>query len=178
MDAWVDAVSGARLSPGGVPCPPAGAAAPRRTDGRRSTSGRVRVLVVDDDVSFLAAAARALAAGNPPFDVATVESGAAAIALLERSADGDGPLPDFVLLDFHLPDTTAPSVLGQLSLHPTLKGLPVLVLTRDARDEARTDALVAGARDFAHKPSRVHALRELAIRFWQRHGPDADDPPR
>lgn len=136
------------------------------------------MLIVDDDLSFLAAARRALSSGTVPFDVVTTETGSAALALLEEFADSDAPLPDFVVLDYHLPDTTAPTLLRRLSEHPVLAGLPVLVLTRDPEGRAREKALLAGASDFASKPSRVQALREIVLEFWENHASRPDDPPR
>jgi two-component system chemotaxis response regulator CheY len=163
---------------------PSGEPSPERGGRRRGSGGslaagkRVRVLVVDDDASFLAAAVRALESGMPAFDVDTADTGRAAVALLESSTAGDVPLPDLVLLDYHLPDTTAPTLLRRFAEDPILRELPVLVLTRDAREEARDQAVQAGASDFASKPSRVHALREIVIRFWETYGPASDDPSR
>lgn len=146
-------------------------------DDRISASRPVRVLIVDDDQAFLSAASHALAGATVAFEVTTTETGAGALALLDRTAE-QGELPDFVLLDYHLPDTTAPSVLKRLAATPALASLPVLVLTRDAREEAREDALLAGASEFATKPSRLVALRDVVVRFWENHAPSTHDPAR
>lgn len=157
-----------------------GAHARRQGDARRGNRGSqddvltaapVRVLIVDDDVAFLDAAKRALTSGGIPFDVETASTGAAALEILEG-----GLAPDFVLLDYHLPDVTAPSLLRRLADHPLLRELPVLVVTREARERAREESLGAGAADFASKPSRVQALRELVVEFWETHGSIANDP--
>ena len=133
---------------------------------------------MDDDASFLSAATRALAGGAEPLEVHTAQTGGGAIGLLEALASDAAGLPDFVVLDYHLPDATAPALLRWLADQPLLANLPVLVLTQDARERARETALRAGARGFAAKPSRVRSLREILLRFWSDHGPRRDDPTR
>lgn len=154
---------------------------PGSTPGRGLRPGRrigasLRVLVIDDDRVFLGAATRALTEGTPPFEVQTAETGAAAIEVLSRAKLRGEEGPDLVLLDYHLPDTIAPALLRRLSADGFLERVPVLVLTRDERERARADALAAGAHAFSAKPSRVRALREIVIRFWEAHGSSTDDP--
>lgn len=138
----------------------------------RDDESTIRILVIDDDVAFLDAAKRALSNAAVSFDVTTAETGTSAIAALVASTQ----LPDFIVLDYHLPDTTAPSLLERFAADPVLRAIPVLVVTRDGRESAREQVLLAGATDFASKPSRVSALRDLVTRFWETHGPRADDP--
>jgi CheY-like chemotaxis protein len=146
-----------------------------RNGETKPTLRRVRLLIVDDDPSFLAAASRALVSGSAGFDVVTADTGFEAVDLLKRAGAGEAPLPDVILLDYHLPDTTAPTLLRRLAAYPWLKELPVLVLTRDERESARDDALDAGATEFASKPSRVQALRDIVVQFWETHGAAVDD---
>jgi CheY-like chemotaxis protein len=155
------------LSSAGHGGPPGGAGGTGGTYDERRCATRIRVLIVDDDVAFLDAARRALTSGGLGFSVETAETGAQALAIL-AGADR----PDLVLLDYHLPDITAPRLLG---LSAEKRRPPVLVVTREAHDDAREESLSAGAADFAAKPSRVRALRELVLHFWERHGFVADD---
>ena len=128
----------------------------------------VEVLVVDDNLGFLRAA-RAVLAGT--FVVHTVENGAEALAFLERRPPfADAPRPAFVVLDFHLPDMNAPAVLGRLAADAALRTIPVLVLSQADWEEDAAAARDAGARAFRVKPSRVHALRDAVVAFWEEHG--------
>jgi len=128
----------------------------------------VDVLLVDDNVGFLRAA-RAVLAGT--FVVHTVENGAEALAFLDRRAPfADAPRPAFVILDFHLPDMNAPTVLGHLASDAGLRAIPVLVLSQADWEEDAAAARDAGARAFQVKPSRVHALRDTIVAFWEEHG--------
>ena len=140
-----------------------------RGDGRP-----VRVLVIDDDPAFLSAATRALTTAHPVFAVTTAMTGTAAVAILDIAHGTENDRPDLIVLDYHLPDTVAPNLLRRLTASGSLRGVPVLVLTHDER--ARGDALAAGARAFAAKPSRVRALREVIVHFWEVHGERTDDP--
>jgi CheY-like chemotaxis protein len=75
----------------------------------------VPVLVVDDNLGFLRVVQAILEKATPAFSVHTVESGTEALAFLERQPPfADAPRPAFIVLDFHLPDMNAPSVLGRI----------------------------------------------------------------
>ena len=126
------------------------------------------VLLVDDNQGFLRAA-RTVLAGL--FHVHTAANGRDALAFLERRPPFvDAPRPAFVVLDFHLPDMNAPAVLGRLGTSVPLAAVPVLVLSQADWEEDERAARAAGARAFRVKPSRVQALRELIVAFWEEHG--------
>jgi CheY-like chemotaxis protein len=125
------------------------------------------VLVVDDNEDFLRVARAIL---GDAFTVHTVESGAEALAFLERRHPFDGaPRPAFVVLDFHLPDMNAPAVLDRIGADDDLRAIPVLVLSQADWEEDRAAARAAGARQFRVKPSRVQALRDAVLAFWREH---------
>ena len=125
------------------------------------------VLVVDDNEDFLRVARAIL---GDAFTVHTVESGAEALAFLERRHPfDDAPRPAFVVLDFHLPDMNAPAVLDRIGADDDLRAIPVLVLSQADWEEDRAAARAAGARQFRVKPSRVQALRDAVLAFWREH---------
>jgi CheY-like chemotaxis protein len=128
------------------------------------------VLVVDDSCEFLDVTRQLLGETAPGTAVYTVQSGADALAFLTRVAPfEDAPSPRFVVLDFRLPDMTAPELLARLRALPALATLPVLVLSQAGWPDDARAALAAGAAAFVVKPSRVHALRRLLRDFWSRH---------
>jgi putative two-component system response regulator len=64
--------------------------------------------------------------------------------------------PDLILLSMHMPHASGLEVLA--TLRPLFGGegpLPVIIVTGDAREEARQAALAAGAGDFVLKPVRA-----------------------
>jgi CheY-like chemotaxis protein len=141
--------------------------------------GAVPVLVVDDNPDFLRVARAVLEERDVPFEVHTVQTGAAALAFLERRAPFAGaPRPRFVVLDFHLPDMDAPAVLRALGACPELRDIPVLVLSQADWTEDERAVRAAGARQFLVKPSRVRPLGAIMLEFWQEecaHGSENPD---
>jgi CheY-like chemotaxis protein len=128
------------------------------------------VLVVDDSVEFLGVTRRLLEQLRPGAAVYTAQSGGDALRLLAGAApDERAPRPTFVVLDFRLPDMTAPELLVRLRAAPGLADLPVLVLSQAGWPEDARAALAAGASAFVVKPSRASALRTVLRDFWGRH---------
>ena len=128
------------------------------------------VLVVDDSREFLEVARQLLEEVHPGATVHTVQSATDALAFLTRAAPhDDAPRPAFVVLDFRLPDMTAPELLARLRAMPALAGLPVLVVSQAGWPEDARAALAAGASAFVVKPSRASALRAVLRDFWSRH---------
>ena len=129
--------------------------------------GAVPVLVVDDNQGFLRAARAVL---EEAFAVHTVENGTDALAFLGRRPPfADAPRPAFIVLDFRLPDMDAPAVLERLGADTELSTIPVLVMSQADWEEDAAAAQAAGARQFRVKPSRVQALREVIVTFWEEH---------
>ncbi len=128
------------------------------------------VLVVDDNADFLHVARALLGDAFPTSSVHTVSSGLEALAFLEHATGvAESPRPDFVLLDYHLPDFNAPEVLRRLRADPQLQSLPVLVLSQAAWEQDEAAARAAGAQQFSLKPSRVAELRRVIGNFYKEY---------
>jgi len=69
--------------------------------------------------------------------------------------------PDLVLLDLHLPDMPGETVLRRLQTNPRTAGIPVVILSADARPSLIERLLEQGARGFLTKPLAVKELLEL-----------------
>ena len=133
----------------GAAAPPAGTAA----DGGEPGSGaggqpgalRVDVVHVEDNPSNVLLVERALTrhAGLRVVAVGTVAEAVERIRVLR---------PALVLLDLHLPDGDGGEVLAALRRDPATRDLPVVVISSDATDLARTRLADAGASDFLTKP--------------------------
>jgi signal transduction histidine kinase/CheY-like chemotaxis protein/HAMP domain-containing protein len=70
-------------------------------------------------------------------------------------------VPDWILLDLHLPDLPGEEVLHRLRTHPRTKSIPVTILSADATRGQITRLLSAGARDYLTKPVDVRQLLRL-----------------
>jgi len=69
--------------------------------------------------------------------------------------------PDLVLLDLHLPDMPGETVLRRLQTNPKTAGIPVVILSADARPGLIQRLLEQGAQAFLTKPLAVKELLEL-----------------
>src|SRR5262245_13977103 len=82
---------------------------------RRAEPPAVPLLLVDDSPQFVRVARRVLERAKPGFAVYVVGTGGEAVAFLRREPPfADAPRPEFVLLDFNLPDLNAPAVLRRV----------------------------------------------------------------
>ncbi len=107
-----------------------------------------RLLLVDDSAAVLAYCSAALAGG---YALSTAANGREA---LERLAE---QLPSLMLLDLSMPEMSGDEVLERMRADPTLREVPVLVISSEV---ARAQAcLKKGAVAFMAKPVKAEALR-------------------
>ena len=64
--------------------------------------------------------------------------------------------PDLILIDYHMPGQDGLSTVRQIRSQN--RGVPIIVLTVDERQEIADQFLAAGANDFANKPIKVADL--------------------
>ena len=131
-----------------------------------------RILLVEDSANDVALILAAFAEINLANEVVVVHDGQAAVDYLFRTgayAERDTELPIVVLLDIKLPKLDGVEVLARLKSDPTLKMLPVVMLTssREDRDVVRSYGL--GVNAYVVKPVEfsqfVAALKEIGL-FW------------
>ncbi len=103
---------------------------------------KVRVLVADDEESFLRVVTSVLEATRR-FDVQTCESGEEAIEFLKRSP------ADVLVLDHKMPGKSGLNVLQWL--HEQKSTLPVIVLTGQGSENIAVEAMKLGAYDYVRK---------------------------
>jgi CheY-like chemotaxis protein len=131
-----------------------------------SPSSCPRVLLVDDNALFLRVLATVLEEASPAFEIHGVTTGGAALAYLCGDGVPASEAPDFIVLDFHLPDMDAPEVLQRLRSSSRAGDIPVLVLTQAYWAEDENAALSAGATVLRAKPSSLAELRRMVVEFW------------
>jgi DNA-binding response OmpR family regulator len=132
------------------------------------SSGADEVLVVDDNRSFLEAAREVLERAS--FSVHTAETAAEARAFLSRSPPCEAaPSPRFIVLDYHLEDAEAPTVLRWLREIEGRPRVPVLVVSLVHHPEEEALARAEGADAYAVKPTRIASLEEILLGFWREH---------
>ncbi|MFH6784099.1 MULTISPECIES: ATP-binding protein [Methylobacterium] len=112
-----------------------------------------RVLLADDNADMRAYVGRLL--GDSGHVVEAVGDGRAALEAARRHA------PDLVLSDVMMPGLDGFGLLAALRDDPSLRGIPVILLSARAGEEARIEGLAAGADDYLIKP---FSARELQVR--------------
>jgi PAS domain S-box-containing protein len=141
---------------------PTAAAAPSKAESGtlalREYSSQRRLVYVEDtptNIRFVEAVLRR----RPSVELIPAMMGQLGVELAREHR------PDLILLDLHLPDLSGEEVLTRLRELDETRETPVVVLTADATDAARTPAVEALATGFVTKPIGVQQLLELVDRF-------------
>jgi len=99
-------------------------------------SGPIELLLVEDSEPDVRLTREALKEAKMWNNLWVVEDGVEAIEFLRRSGRyADSPRPDLILLDLNLPRKDGRQVLLEIKADPSLRRIPVVVLTT-SRDEA------------------------------------------
>jgi PAS domain S-box-containing protein len=121
---------------------------------------RARIVLADDNADMRAYLRRLL---RPRYDVEAMPDGAAALAAIRREP------PDLVLSDVMMPHLDGVGLLAALRADDTTRGIPVVLLSARAGEQAQIEGLEQGADDYLVKPfsagellARVEARLELA----------------
>lgn len=143
---------------------PADASAARRSSPAPAGHGRTapaRVLVADDNADMRGYLARLLRGGG--YEVQEMPHGRAALDTALREA------PDLIVSDVMMPQMDGLQLVAALRADQRTAGVPVLLLSARAGQEASIEGLEAGADDYLVKPfsaaellARVRANIELA----------------
>ena len=127
------------------------------------------VLVVDDNADMRAYLTRLL---SPHWTVRTTANGEEALAAIAEHG------PDVVLTDVMMPRVDGFELLRRLRLDPATRGIPVIVLTARAGQEAAVEGLGAGADDYLAKPFRAQELvARVRVALERAAGRTADPVP-
>jgi two-component system phosphate regulon response regulator PhoB len=114
----------------------------------------IRILVVEDDPAIRELIRFSL--GKSGMTVATAESAE------EAQAELDAALPDLVLIDWMLPNTSGLSLAKRLREAPRTEKLPIIMVTARGEEADRVSGLEHGADDYMVKP---FSPRELVARI-------------
>ena len=125
----------------------------------------INVLLVEDDPGDVLMTREAFEEFlNNRLDV--VNDGAAAVSFLRKEEPyQDAVTPDLILLDLNLPRRDGREVLAEIKADPTLRHIPVVVLTTSAADEDILRSYQLHANAYVTKPvdfdSFIKAIRQI-----------------
>ncbi len=118
---------------------------------------KIRILIADDEESFLTAVSRRLEVRD--FDVVTAVSGTAAVDAAEKG------IFDVALVDLRMPDLDGTEVLDILKKHH--RYLEVIILTGHATIDSAVQCTKLGAFDYLEKPYDFDALMDVLRRAYE-----------
>jgi len=126
-----------------------------------STSTDLKFLIVDD-FSTMRRIVRNLLKEIGYTNADEAEDGIAALAKLR------GGNFDFVVSDINMPNMNGFELLTQIRADEQLKGLPVLMVTAEAKKEDIVTAAQAGANGYIVKPFTKATLEEKVLKIVQK----------
>lgn len=124
---------------------------------------KIKLLVVDD-FSTMRRIVRNLLKELGFVNVDEAEDGVAALQKLK----GGGF--DFVVTDWNMPNMDGLTLLQSIRADPTLKSLPVLMITAEAKKENIIMAAQAGASGYIVKPFTAATLNEKLVKIFDKIG--------
>lgn len=133
---------------------------------------RPAVLLVDDNEADLMLALAAIELSGLQAEISVVRCGEEALEFLRRSgrhAERPGSDPSVVLLDLNMPRMSGLDVLSVMRADPTLRRIPVVMLTTSGEQQDIDASYERGSNAYVIKPvsfdGTVEAMRTLAA-FW------------
>ncbi|MET3715752.1 chemosensory pili system protein ChpA (sensor histidine kinase/response regulator) [Pseudomonas sp. PvP001] len=122
---------------------------------------RLQVLVVDDSVTVRKVTSRLLERHG--MQVLTAKDGVDAMALLQEYS------PDILLLDIEMPRMDGFEVARRVRRHPTLRHLPIIMITSRTGQKHRERAMAIGVNEYLGKPYQENQLLECIERWGEPH---------
>ena len=128
----------------------------------KKTAPPVEILLVEDNPGDARLAEEALKDGRLYSHLNVVEDGIEAMAYLRKEDDySQATRPDLILLDLNLPRKDGREVLAEIKEDPSLKRIPVVVLTTSESETDIRNAYELYANCYITKPSGLEQFVEV-----------------
>lgn len=120
------------------------------------------ILMADDDADDRAMAKEALDESKLKNPLHFVEDGEQLMDYLHRrgafASLGSSPPPALILLDLNMPKKDGREALQEIKAHPTLRQIPIVVMTTSKAEEDIVSTYDLGANSFISKPVTFEGL--------------------
>ena len=136
----------------------------------RSFSRPVEILLVEDNPGDVRLTREALREGKVRNNLYVASDGVEALAFLRREGEyADAVRPDLILLDLNLPRKDGREVLEDIKADPSLRYIPVVVLTSSQAEQDILRAYDLHANCYVSKPvdldQFIHVVHSIE-NFW------------
>lgn len=124
------------------------------------------LLLVEDSLDDEALSLRAISRCGVPCEVLVLRHGGEALSLL---LSPEGPVPDLIVLDFHLPGYNGLEILRELRKQERTRHVPIVMLSALDSNQEISECLSEGANSFVQKPMDGKKYVEhvgLIVRYW------------
>jgi two-component system, chemotaxis family, response regulator Rcp1 len=113
----------------------------------------IEILLIEDSPSDVALTIEALQEGKIGNNLNRVADGVEAMAYLRQQGNfAKSPRPDLIMLDLNLPKKDGREVLRELKNDPSLKFIPIIVLTTSRADKDVLQSYELNANCYITKP--------------------------
>ena len=131
---------------------------------RRDTPESITILMADDDCDDRLMAEDAMRESRLGNAFRCVEDGQELMDYLNRVgkyATADAPRPGLILLDLNMPKKDGRQALAEIKSNPSLRQIPVVILTTSKTDEDILRSYDLGANSFITKPVTFDGLVDI-----------------
>ena len=130
----------------------------------------IRVLLVEDNPADAELTRESLEMGRLRVSLREVRDGQQALELLMAHAEpGDPQRPDLIILDLNLPGLSGQEVLARVRQHPSLRVIPVVILTSSEAERDIIKSYDLGANCYVTKPLDLVQFQAIVAAiedFW------------
>jgi len=130
----------------------------------------VRILLVEDSAADVELTREVLRETKLANELSVVGDGEQAMRyVLQEGEFADRPRPDLILLDLNLPRKDGREVLVELKRHPTLRRIPIIVLTTSGAERDILSSYDSYVNAYVTKPLNLDAFVTVARSiedFW------------
>ena len=149
----------------------------------------IEVLLVEDNAGDVRLTREALKDAKVHINLNVASDGVEAMAFLGREGNhANAPRPDLILLDLNLPKKGGREVLTELKESPTLKSIPVVILTTSASEADVDGSYQHHANCYITKPVDLKGFLKVVqsidsfwlsvVKFPTRRTRESGAPPR
>jgi CheY-like chemotaxis protein len=136
------------------------------------TNERVEILLVEDSADDADLMVEALKEGNLDSRITVVTDGEEAMRVLRRVGEHSASsTPHLILLGLHLPRMNGREVLMEIKDDPTLRRIPIVIMTESEKEVEISEAYELHANCCVRKPVDLEAFAHAVAtieRFWMR----------